>query len=70
MRPEFIEPRREADKPFDLRAFNRDMVLRGIEWAADDPSEMKERIFLARQCGFLSDDETRAWIVKHGLEAA
>lgn len=68
MRPEFIERRRET--AFDLGAFARNVVLSGIESAADDPAEMKFRIMLARQCGFLSDDETAAWIRNYGLEMA
>lgn len=68
MRHEPMLPR--ADKPFDLPSFARAVVLSGIEAVADDKSEMKHRITLARQCRFFSDVETRAWIVRHGLEAA
>ncbi len=68
MRPEPILPR--SDKPFDLGAFTRAVVLSGIEAVADDPSEQKFRIMQARSCGFLSDAETREWIAKRGLEAA
>lgn len=68
MRPEPILPR--SDRPFNLSAFARQVVLSGIEAVADDKTEMKHRVMLARQCGFLSDFETRQWIVKYGLEAA
>lgn len=53
--------------PFDLAAFARSCVLSGILAAADDPSEMKERICHAWQCGHLTQDEARDWIVRHGL---
>lgn len=68
MRHEPILPR--PDEPFDLGRFARDVVISGIVAVADDKSEMKHRIMLARQCGFLSDDEARDWIARHGLEAA
>lgn len=68
MRHESMLPR--SDKPFDLSGFARGVVLSGIEAVADDPSEMKHRIMLARQCGFLSDDETAEWIAKWGLREA
>ncbi len=55
---------------FDLKSFARGVVLSGILAAADDPGVMKERVLLARQCGFLSDEETSEWIARHGLEAA
>lgn len=55
---------------FDLSDFARQVVIDGILAASDDKGIMKERIMLARQCGFLDDDETRLWIVQHGLEAA
>lgn len=57
-------------EPFDLAAFARQTVLQGILAAADDKGVMKERVMLARSCGFLNDDETRDWIARHGLEAA
>lgn len=56
--------------PFSFDAFAREVVLSGIRAASDDKGVMKERIMLARDCGFLSDDETRAWITRYGLEAA
>jgi hypothetical protein len=57
-------------EPFDLAAFARGVVLNGILAAGDDKPVMKERVLLARQCGFLTDDETAAWIAEHGLENA
>lgn len=69
MRPEFIEPRRQPDS-FDLSAFTRDVVLSGILAVTDDKAEMNHRIMLARQCGFVSDEETAAWIAEHGLKHA
>lgn len=59
-----------GDKPFNLSAFCRDVVLSGIEAVRDDPSEMKERIMLARQCGILSDGETERMIAENGLKHA
>lgn len=56
--------------PFDLSAFARSTVLGGILEAADDKSEMKFRVMLARECGHLSDEETRRWVVEYGLESA
>ena len=55
---------------FDLGAFARAVVLSGIEAVQDDPSEMKERIMQARLDDYLTDEETREWIVRYGLEAA
>ena len=55
---------------FDLAAFAKSTVMSGIMAAADDKSVMKERIMLARECGFLTDTETRRMIVEHGLENA
>lgn len=52
---------------FDLAAFARSCVLGGIIAAAHDPSEMKERICLAWQCGHLTEEEAHEWIVRHGL---
>lgn len=68
MRLDRVAP--EPSQPFDLSSFARKVVLQGIHAATDDKGVMKERVMLARECGFLSDDETREMIVKHGLEAA
>lgn len=64
------EPPLPDYETFDLAAFARGVVLSGILAASDDPGVMKERVMLARGCGFLSDDETAEWIARHGLEAA
>jgi hypothetical protein len=69
MRHDPIPARAEKPQTFDLAAFTRGVVLKGIEAVADDKAEMKFRIMLARQCGFLSDDETAGMIREHGLEA-
>lgn len=55
---------------FDLRDFARRVVIAGIKHARDDATEMKQRIMLARQCGFLDDDETEDWIAMAGLRDA
>lgn len=55
---------------FDFPDFARSVVLGGIRAAVDDKGVMKERVMLARECGFLSDRETRQWVVEYGLEAA
>lgn len=68
MRHEPMLPRQE--RGFDLADFARQVVIDGILAAADDKGVMKERVMLARECGFLDDDETRLWIVQNGLEAA
>lgn len=49
------------------RAFARLVVLGGIDAAMGNPFEMKRRIMLARQCGFLDDDETEHWLIAAGL---
>lgn len=59
-----------SSEKFDLAGFARGVVLSGIEAVADDKAEMKFRIMLARQCGFLSDEETAEWIARFGLGAA
>lgn len=53
---------------FDLRAFARRVVLDGITDARGDPTEMKRRIMLARQCGHLTDQEAEEWIAMTGLK--
>ena len=63
-------PSEVARGPFDLAEFSRSVVLGGILGAADDKGVMKERVMLARECGFLSDTETRQWIADYGLDAA
>ena len=48
-------------------SFARLVVLGGIDAAMGDPSEMKQRIMLARQCGFLDDQDTADWLWLAGL---
>lgn len=55
---------------FDLSLFAQRIVEAGILNARSDPSEMKERIMLARQCGFLTDGQTEDWIAVAGLKHA
>lgn len=54
---------------FDLAEFARLTVLRGID-SAECRADMKARIMLARQCGFLTDGECEEWIIAKGLEEA
>lgn len=51
------------------RAFTLLIVLSGID-AARSLTERKERVMLARQCGFLDDQETEEWIVLGGMVEA
>lgn len=53
---------------FDLRAFAKRMVETFIEFAKDDPSEMKTRIMIAYEHGHLTAEEAEVWIVLQGLE--
>jgi hypothetical protein len=52
---------------FDLAAFAERIVWAGIKNARHDPSEMKQRIMLARQCGFVTDEECDFLIPALGL---
>lgn len=54
---------------FCLATFAGRVVIDGIVAARNDPSEEKWRIMLARQCGFLTDEETEEWIAMAGLRA-
>ena len=60
-------PSEKPHAPFDLAAFARRTVIAGIWQAIDDPSEMKFRILLARDCGHISDEETSFMIATNGL---
>lgn len=51
------------------RHFALIVVLGGID-AARSPAERKERIMLARQCGFLDDRDTEDWLWLAGLSKA
>lgn len=50
--------------------FTRRIIIAAIKARGITDSERKERIMLARQCGFLSDEETEDYIVFMGLMAA
>lgn len=65
-----VIPSDQPRAPFDLQNFARRAVMCGIMEAVDDPSEMKFRILLARECGHLTDDQAREMIAAHNLEAA
>lgn len=54
-------------EPFSLPAFARNIVLDGIK-RTNCPTEMKQRIMLARECGFLDDEETEDWIAMVGVK--
>jgi len=50
--------------------FTRRIIMAAIKARGISDSERKERIMLARQCGFLDDEATEDFIVFWGLEAA
>lgn len=52
---------------FDLTTFCRRIILAACRAKGIDDSERKERIMLARECGFLTDEETKDMIVLGGL---
>jgi hypothetical protein len=47
--------------------FTRRIIMAAIKARGISDSERKERVMLARQCGFLSDEETEDYIVFWGL---
>jgi len=47
--------------------FTRRIIIAAIKAKGITDAERKERIMLARQCGFLSDDEAEDYIVFMGL---
>ena len=55
---------------YDLAVFAKRIVVAGIKSARDDPSELKHRIMIARECGFLDDEETEFYIAAWGLVEA
>ena len=55
---------------FDLAAFCRRIIIAACKAKGISDSERKERIMLARECGFLSDEETEDMIVLGGLVEA
>ena len=66
---ERILERLKPARTFDRAGFAKRMVLMGID-AADDPTDMKQRIMTAREHGHLSDEETTAMIRDRGLKHA
>ena len=55
----------------DLATFARRVVIAGIKAARGGPDdELKERVMLARQCGFLTDEEAEFYIAVWGLTDA
>lgn len=56
---------------FDFwRDFTRRIIIAATKARGISDSERKERIMLARECGFLSDEETEDMIVLWGLITA
>lgn len=55
---------------FGLAEFSRRVVIRGIFSVKSDKPEMKRRIMLARQCGFLTHEQGDAWVRLYGLREA
>ena len=56
---------------FDLRSFAKRIVIAGIKNARRmDDAELKARVMIARECGFLDDEETEFYIGVWGLAAA
>lgn len=47
--------------------FTKRIILAAIKARGISDTERKERIMLARQCGFLDDEETEDYIVFMGL---
>lgn len=55
----------------DLSDFARRIVIAAIKNARAGPDdELKERVMLARQCGFLTDEEAEFYISAWGLTDA
>lgn len=50
--------------------FTRRIIMAAMRAKGISDSERKERIMLARECGFLTDEETEDYIVFWGLVAA
>ena len=55
---------------YDLGTFAKRIVMAGIKSARHDPGELKHRIMIARECGFLDDEETEFYIAAWGLKEA
>lgn len=52
---------------FDISRFCSRIIMAAIRANGISDSERKERIMLARQCGFLSDEATEDYILHFGL---
>ena len=58
-------------RAFDLASFAKRIVIAGVKSARkSNDTELKSRVMLARQCGFLTDEETEFYIAAWGLKAA
>jgi len=55
---------------FDLSQFCRRIIIAACKAKGINDAERKERIMLARECGFLTDEETEDMIVFQGLVSA
>lgn len=56
-------------EPKSLNTLAKAIVVRAITNCCC-PTERKERIMLARECGILDDSETSSLIAHYGLQAA
>ncbi|MBK9496661.1 MAG: hypothetical protein IPO08_19605 [Xanthomonadales bacterium] len=56
---------------YDLASFARRIVIAGVKNArGKSDTELKERVMLARECGFMTDEETEFYIAAWGLAEA
>ena len=55
---------------FDLNSFCGRIIMAAIRAHGITDSKRKERVMLARQCGFLSDEATEDYILFWGLAEA
>ena len=60
-----------SPQPFDLHAFAKRIVIAGMKNARRmDDEELKARVMIARETGFLTDEETDFYIAAWGLKEA
>lgn len=59
-----------APATYDLGSFCSRIIIAAIKARGISDAERKERIMLARQCGFLSDEATEDYILHFGLVSA
>ncbi|CAB4120808.1 hypothetical protein UFOVP5_45 [uncultured Caudovirales phage] len=57
----------EPARTFVLSSFCGRIIMAAIKAHGITDAERKERIMLARQCGFLSDEATEDYILHFGL---